>query len=323
MKNLQTIDFNEDQIALIKSQLGSGLTNSELDLFLHVAKKAGLDPLSRQIYAVKRGGKMTIQTSIDGLRLIAERTGKYEGQAGPFWCGEDGEWKDVWLKSSPPAAAKVGVWKAGAKDATYAVAKFSEYNVGGNMWNKMPANQIAKCAESLALRKAFPQETNGLYSDTEMQQAEESHHKETLTALAPSEKAHAGNHLNPIPTHNFHSHKMQGNQQATNNPMELIKHAKKEPVIEAEFKEEEPTKVLTQEVKGNALGVVPMLDATIVTGGDFTIQTGKYAGVKLKDKPVEFWCEYADGIISKLDDMTTSVKLEAQKVLNAIAEYTK
>lgn len=164
--------FNGEQVTLIKQTIARGATDQELALFLAQCSRTGLDPFSRQIYWISRGGKGSTQVSIDGFRVIAERSGEMDGQE-CHWCDEDGVWVDVWLKKVPPAAARILVYRKGCSKPFPGIAKWSEYaQAAGQMWSKMPATMLAKCAEALALRKAFPHQLSGLYTPDEMAQAD-------------------------------------------------------------------------------------------------------------------------------------------------------
>ena len=158
--------FNKETKELITRTVAKDLDKDELDLFIYTCERTDLDPLSRQIYAIPRGGKMTVQTSIDGFRLIAERTGKYSP-------GNDTEF--IYNEKGYLLGAKVYVKKMTA-DGTWhnisATAFLSEYNSNQGLWRKMPHVMVEKAAESRALRRAFPADLSGLYSKEEMEQAD-------------------------------------------------------------------------------------------------------------------------------------------------------
>lgn len=186
--------WTKERIQLVKDVYAKGASDLELLAYIDVCRKLNVSPEARQIYLVPRWDSglgrnvMTPQLSIDGARLVAKRSKCYGGQLGPFFT--DGKfykdertgcmltvWFDGWYSDKPPVAARVGVINTEFAEPVWAVANYRSYvqtNKGGNptpLWAKMPEVMLAKCAESLALRKAFPNEIGGLYTVEEMGQA--------------------------------------------------------------------------------------------------------------------------------------------------------
>lgn len=195
---MPSVSWTHEQVELIKRTIAAGATHDELQLFLYQAKRTGLDPLSRQIHFVKRKDKGTIQTAIDGYRLIANRTGKYAGSDDYLFDEGIPQYLHMIAERGNPATATVTVYKMvnGSKVGFSATAAWSEYFPGdaqGFMWRKMPYLMIGKCAEALALRKAFPAELSGIYTNEEMQQAQDSE--------TPQPNAKMAQHAQPAEWH--------------------------------------------------------------------------------------------------------------------------
>ncbi len=160
--------FTPEDIQLIRQTVAKDANDVEFKLFMHICQHRRLNPLLKQAYFTKYGNRFAIVTSVDGFRLTAQRTGQYAGQVGPFWCGPDGKWVDVWTAKGQPTAARVGVLMKGNAEPIWGVVHWSEFGSDQNKWKTMPAHMLAKCAETHALRKAFPEELSGLATEEEL-----------------------------------------------------------------------------------------------------------------------------------------------------------
>jgi phage recombination protein Bet len=153
-----------------------------VEKFLAICRRTGLDPLARQVYCIGRASKnaveWSIQTGIDGFRVVADRSGKYAGQDPFEWLTAEHGWVDVFvpvIHGPHPLAARARIYRSDwpADRPAVAVAEWSAYvqtKRNGDpvaMWAQNGAGQLAKCAEALGLRKAFPQDLSGVYTDDE------------------------------------------------------------------------------------------------------------------------------------------------------------
>jgi phage recombination protein Bet len=190
----------EERRDLIRQQLAPGASDLELEFFIQTSRDLGLSPLAREIYAVMRNTrvqedgrwidkpKMVIQIGIDGYRAIGSRTGRFGGMRGPWWAGEDEEWRDLWSvkRNGFPEFAKVEIVLADTRETVTGIAAWDEFAQWlperkgytdrngkqvparprqlSEMWEKMPSHMLAKCAEAQAWRKALSGQTQRLLS---------------------------------------------------------------------------------------------------------------------------------------------------------------
>ena len=181
-QELQKITQDDLQVLEQAGVIPKGTPESQVKLFAKVCAEKGLSPFSKQIHLIPRrssnGMQYTFQTSIDGYRLIAERTGKYAGSDDYVFDEGLTEYEMLKAGRNRPTTATATVYKILPNGQTFpikATARWDEYYPGdrlGFMWKKMSFLMLGKCSEALALRKAFPEALGGIYTKEEMQQAD-------------------------------------------------------------------------------------------------------------------------------------------------------
>ncbi|HEY3683430.1 MAG TPA: phage recombination protein Bet [Streptosporangiaceae bacterium] len=211
----QTMWTPYQRAALAQMGVAQDCPNPVLATFLHTCQTRRLDPFIRQVYLIGRPNKRkgtteyTAQTGIDGFRVIARRAadkaGIEYGYEDPVWFDRNGREHAVWLADGPPAAARCVVLRNGHRFA--AVARFDAYAARWqpsgdlkNQWATMPDHMILKCAEALALRMAFPEDLGGLYTDEEMQQADNGFEPPAGAPVVTGRAEPAAAPPNPAPT---------------------------------------------------------------------------------------------------------------------------
>ncbi len=188
-KSNQLANITPETIKMLKNTVCDGHNDDQVKVFAMYCQAKGLDMFAREVYSIIRKGKQTFQMGIDGLRSMAQETGAFDGIE-VYWCGKDGAWVDAWLKDEQPYAAKAIVWRTDCSKPFVAIAKFSEYKPDEDwMWKKMASNQIAKCAEALAMRKAFPRKLGGMYAPEEMAQMETLNEVKPESKIIPTQRA--------------------------------------------------------------------------------------------------------------------------------------
>lgn len=197
----------EQRAVLTSMGVDHECTNAELAGFLHLCQRRDLDPFLKQVYLIgrydRRAGRkvFTPQTGIDGFRVIARRAADKSGidyeYEDTVWFDADGVMHEVWLTEDPPVAAKVVVLRNGKRFS--GVARYAAYvdtdrdGNPKNQWKTSPDGQIEKCAEAKALRRAFPEDLGGMYSDVEMEHLDDEAPRETIQAQTIRETVAAQN----------------------------------------------------------------------------------------------------------------------------------
>ena len=156
-KELTTTNMNLEMLQALRNTVAPGLTEPEFMLFAEMCRATGLNPATKEIWAIKAGGRLQLMTGINGFLKIANSHPAFDGMEVSH------EWDGKQLIS-----CTVKVHRKDRKFPAIATAYMAEYCKPSPIWKQMPSVMLAKCAKSLAIREAFIQELGGLYTAEEM-----------------------------------------------------------------------------------------------------------------------------------------------------------
>jgi len=149
--------ISKEQYQLVKNTVAKGASDTEFQLLVYTANKYKLDPLTREIWCVKRNQNdpALIFTSKDGFYKIAQRSGKFDGIDSGVTFDDKQNLVSAWAEVYVKGASKP------FKEEVY----FQEYNASSPIWKSKPITMLKKVAEIHALKKAF--NISGMYGEEE------------------------------------------------------------------------------------------------------------------------------------------------------------
>lgn len=163
---LTKIDYNNKEVInTLKQTVTKGASDAELAMFIEMCRATQLNPFKKEIWFIKAKDQVQMMTGINGFYAIANSHPQYDGTVIDY-VEQDGNLQKV----------VAHVYRKDRKYPSTAEAYLTEYQKPYGNWKIMPRVMLAKCAESMALRKAFPQELNGLYTQEEVPQEETIEH---------------------------------------------------------------------------------------------------------------------------------------------------
>ena len=156
-KELTTTN-NVEMLNALRNTVAPGLTDPEFVLFAEMCRATGLNPATKEIWAIKAGGRLQLMTGINGFLKIANSHPQFDGIEVEFERDEKGQL----------VAATAKVYRKDRRFPSIATAYMAEYGKKTPIWAQMPSIMLSKCAKSLAIREAFINELGGLYTAEEM-----------------------------------------------------------------------------------------------------------------------------------------------------------
>lgn len=160
---------SQTNLTLLKNTVALGATQDELSMLLYLSKEYNLDPLKKEIYLIKYGGRSTILTSRDGYLKIANEHASFNGlESDVVYHGDKLSRRDdgsllieygaehLAFDKSKMIGAFCSVFRKDRSKATTMFVSIKDYyKKGAPIWEQYTNAMILKVAEAMALKRAF------------------------------------------------------------------------------------------------------------------------------------------------------------------------
>ena len=148
----------ENKRALISNQicidylqsLGLNVSDAHANQFINIAQSLNLNPLRKEIHAIKYGNNFNI---IIGYEVFLKRA-EMSQQLSGWKCWTEGEGNDL--------KACIEIKRKDWSDPFYHEVYLDEYNQNNTMWKSKPRTMLKKVCIAQSFRMAFPVELGGL-----------------------------------------------------------------------------------------------------------------------------------------------------------------